>query len=119
MPYLPDDRPESCTARILSGTGVGYGLGTVLGAITANWSDLPMVLRDKPWPALVRTGKQLLPCRPATIVGLTQGSLLSELTTGHRACGCQLHVQLDSNALQVIGPSCLDCQILKAAFVVC
>lgn len=59
MPPQPEDRPESCTSRILSGTGVGYGLGTVLGAITANWSDLPLVLRDKPWPALKRTGEVL------------------------------------------------------------
>ena len=56
MPASADDRPEGCVWRVLSGAGVGYGLGTVLGAITANWSDTPKVLRDRPWPALKATG---------------------------------------------------------------
>jgi hypothetical protein len=30
-----------------------------MGAVTSNWGDIPVVLRDKPWPALVRTGSQM------------------------------------------------------------
>lgn len=27
-----------------------------MGAVASNWGDVPVVLRDKPWPTLVRTG---------------------------------------------------------------
>lgn len=62
MPVVPEERPEGCVWRVLSGAGVGYGLGTVLGAISANWSDLPAVIRDQPWPALKRTGSLCSSC---------------------------------------------------------
>lgn len=38
------------------GLGAGFVGGSFLGAVTASWSDVPVVLRDKPWPTLVRTG---------------------------------------------------------------
>ncbi|KAK9792753.1 hypothetical protein WJX73_007302 [Symbiochloris irregularis] len=50
------DESGDYVSRVLTGTGVGYGLGAVLGAVTANWSDVPKILRDKPWPALKATG---------------------------------------------------------------
>ena len=58
MQQLPEDQPEkSAVWRIFSGTASGYGMGTILGAITANWSDVPTVLRNKQWAALKRTGE--------------------------------------------------------------
>ena len=35
------------------------GAGNITGALAANWGDIPVVLRNKPWPALQRTGDQL------------------------------------------------------------
>lgn len=35
------------------------GAGALLGAVASNWGDIDVVLRDKPWPALVRTGSQM------------------------------------------------------------
>lgn len=33
--------------------------GNITGALAANWGDIPVVLRNKPWPALQRTGDHL------------------------------------------------------------
>ena len=36
-----------------------------MGAVTANWSNVPPVLRDRPWPALKYTGETIQKsCRP-------------------------------------------------------
>lgn len=53
---MSSDRSEDCPTRMATGLGTGFVLGSFLGAVTASWSDVPLVLRDKPWPALVRTG---------------------------------------------------------------
>lgn len=56
--------------RVTTGAGVGYGLGAVLGAVTANWSDVPKILRDKPWPALKATGALLLLMHSCTLASV-------------------------------------------------
>ena len=38
------------------GLVTGFAAGSLIGAVLSNWSDVPLVLRDKPWPALMRTG---------------------------------------------------------------
>lgn len=53
---LPVERPEDCLSRTLTAVGTGIVAGGVMGAVTANWSNVPPVLRDRPWPALKYTG---------------------------------------------------------------
>lgn len=53
---LPIDKPQDCMSRVLSGTTSSFVAGGIIGAITANWGDIPQVLQDKPLPALRRTG---------------------------------------------------------------
>jgi hypothetical protein len=50
------ERAQDCPSRIASGLGSGFVAGSLFGAVASNWGDVPVVLRDKPWPALVRTG---------------------------------------------------------------
>jgi mitochondrial import inner membrane translocase subunit TIM22 len=54
------ERPEDCPTRIGLGLGSGFIVGGFFGAVASNWGDVPMVLRDKPWPALVRTGSVMV-----------------------------------------------------------
>lgn len=54
---LPLDKPEDCMSRVISGTTSSFIAGGIIGALTANWGDIPQVLQDKPLPALKRTGK--------------------------------------------------------------
>ncbi|KAL4428487.1 hypothetical protein ABPG75_002576 [Micractinium tetrahymenae] len=54
-----EERSESWPGRIGAGVGVGFAAGALLGAVASNWGDVDVVLRDKPWPALVRTGSQM------------------------------------------------------------
>ncbi|CAK0786578.1 hypothetical protein CVIRNUC_009792 [Coccomyxa viridis] len=54
---LPVDRPEDCISRTLTAVGTGLVAGGIMGAVTANWSNVPPVLRDRPWPALKYTGQ--------------------------------------------------------------
>lgn len=51
------ERPDTFGFRVGTAVGSGYVAGSIMGAVTANWGDIPVVLRDKPWPALVRTGR--------------------------------------------------------------
>ena len=53
---LPVERPEDCLSRTLTAVGTGLVAGGIMGAVTANWSNVPPVLRDRPWPALKYTG---------------------------------------------------------------
>lgn len=53
------ERPEDCPTRIAFATGGGFVVGSLFGAVASNWGDIPKVIRDKPWPALVRTGAQM------------------------------------------------------------
>lgn len=50
------ERPEDCPSRIGLAAGGGFVAGSLFGAVASNWGDIPVVIRDKPWPALVRTG---------------------------------------------------------------
>lgn len=47
---------QSIPTRAAEGLLSGFLAGSFMGAVTANWSTLPVVLKDKPWPALARTG---------------------------------------------------------------
>lgn len=42
------------------GAGSGFIAGSLMGAVSSNWGDVPVVLRDKPWPALARTGSVMM-----------------------------------------------------------
>ena len=53
---LPLDKPQDCMSRVISGTISSLVAGGMIGALTANWGDIPQVLQDKPLPALKRTG---------------------------------------------------------------
>lgn len=53
---LPIEKPQDCLSRVLSGTISSFVAGGIIGALTANWGDVPQVLQDKPLPALKRTG---------------------------------------------------------------
>lgn len=54
---LPDDSKESWVQSVGISTLTGYGFGAIVGSLHASWSDVPAVLRDRPWPALKRTGQ--------------------------------------------------------------
>ena len=54
---LPIEKPQDCMSRVISGTTSSFVAGGIIGALTANWGDIPQVLQDKPLPALKRTGK--------------------------------------------------------------
>lgn len=50
------ERPEDCPTRVAIGLGSGFAAGALGGAVVSNWGDVPAVVRNRPWPALVRTG---------------------------------------------------------------
>ena len=71
-----DDRPEDCATRISLGLGTGFFLGNILGAIASTWDDVPLVLKNKPWPALVRTGSVMMNYGTSLgLVGLTYSTV--------------------------------------------
>lgn len=47
-------------SRTINGTVSSFVAGNITGALAANWGDIPVVLRNKPWPALQRTGRIML-----------------------------------------------------------
>jgi hypothetical protein len=53
---MADERPQDCPTRMATGLGAGFAAGSLFGAVASNWGDVPVVLRNKPLPALVRTG---------------------------------------------------------------
>lgn len=53
---LPVEKPEACSTRIGMGVLSGAAAGTFLGAVASNWGDIPLVLKNRPLPALLRTG---------------------------------------------------------------
>lgn len=59
---LPLEKPQDCMSRVVSGTTSSLVAGGIIGALTANWGDIPQVLQDKPLPALKRTGMALHIC---------------------------------------------------------
>ena len=59
---LPLEKPQDCMSRVVSGTTSSFIAGGIIGALTANWGDIPQVLQDKPLPALKRTGDQAQLC---------------------------------------------------------
>ena len=52
------ERADDCVSRMIAGATSGFAAGAIGGAVTANWSEVPLVLRNKAWPALQRTGQQ-------------------------------------------------------------
>ncbi len=54
---LPDDSKEPWLQTVGVSTLSGYAFGSIIGSLHASWSDVPVVLRDRPWPALQRTGQ--------------------------------------------------------------
>eukprot|EP00890_Picochlorum_soloecismus_P005168 jgi/Picsp_1/5652/NSC_03011-R1_tim17 domain-containing protein len=52
----PDMEDSGCLYEAAKGLVTGFAAGSLFGAVFSNWSDVPVVLRDKPWPALMRTG---------------------------------------------------------------
>lgn len=63
----PSERADDCISRIIAGAGSGLAAGAIMGAITANWSEVPLVLRNQPWPALKRTGEQFKNHAPSCV----------------------------------------------------
>ncbi|KAK9815230.1 hypothetical protein WJX72_000376 [[Myrmecia] bisecta] len=54
---MADDRPDDCMFRVASGAASSALAGTIVGAVLANWGNIPRVLANQPWPALKRTGR--------------------------------------------------------------
>ena len=57
---MATERADDCVSRMIAGAASGFAAGAIGGAITANWSEVPLVLRNKAWPALQRTGDRAL-----------------------------------------------------------
>ncbi len=55
-----DGPPDDCVGRIVNAGAMGFAAGAIGGAVTANWGDIPVVLRNQAYPALKRTGESLL-----------------------------------------------------------
>jgi len=72
---LPIEKPQDCMSRVISGTTSSFIAGGIIGALTANWGDIPQVLQDKPLPALKRTGMLYV----------------SDDSSNHLLCAIQLH----------------------------
>ena len=72
------ERADDCVSRMIAGGVSGLAAGAIGGAITANWSETPLVLRNKAWPALKRTGER---CVITTLTMLTaaRSDLISSL----------------------------------------
>lgn len=54
---LKQERPDTFAFRAGSALVSGYVAGAFMGGAQANWSDVPLVLRNKSLPALLRTGR--------------------------------------------------------------
>lgn len=54
------ERQTDCLSRTINGTAAGGVFGAILGAVTANWSDVPKVIRNKSWPAFKQTGQSVV-----------------------------------------------------------
>ena len=57
---MTEERTQDCPTRMAIGFGSGFLAGNLFGGIASNWSDVPQVLRNKPWPALARTGSVMM-----------------------------------------------------------
>ena len=76
---LPVERPDDCTSRTIAAVGTGLVAGAIVGAVTANWGNVPPVLADRPWPALKHTGAPLSPASIGTPQGMSsKGSVLAD-----------------------------------------
>ena len=76
-----DERAQDCPTRMALGLGSGFVAGNLFGAISANWGDVPLVLRNKPLPALARTGSVMLQHGTALgLVGLAYSTVDVSLT---------------------------------------
>jgi hypothetical protein len=84
---MATERADDCVSRMIAGGTSGFAAGAIGGAITTNWSEVPLVLRNKAWPALQRTGERslgdALVC--STVVAwLAQGLAVLGNTAVHR-----------------------------------
>ena len=57
-----------------------------MGAVTANWGNVPPVLADRPWPALKHTGT----CLPSAFVNLLSTNVRKERTAGEQLINCMV-----------------------------
>lgn len=95
------ERPEDCPTRIAAGLGSGFIAGGLLGAISSNWSDVPVVLRDKPWPALVRTGNVMLQYGTTLgLVGLAYSTVEVSATASARLLLLGVDIECDLESLK-------------------
>ena len=93
---LPVERPDDCTSRTIAAVGTGLVAGAIVGAVTANWGNVPPVLADRPWPALKHTGALLGSCfnRDLRAGDESRGSVLADRPwpalkhSGAPACSC-------------------------------
>lgn len=60
--------------------------GALMGAVTSNWGDIPVVLKDKPWPALARTGSQM--AQYGSTLALVGGTFAAVDVSARRRGGC-------------------------------
>ena len=57
---MDEERAQDCPSRIAMGLGSGFLAGNLFGGIASNWGDVPVVLRNKPLPALARTASVMM-----------------------------------------------------------
>ena len=82
---FPSERPEDCPSRIGLAAGGGFVAGSLFGAVASNWGDIPVVLRDKPWPALVRTGS-VMAQYGSTLALVGAAFAAADVRRGRRPC---------------------------------
>eukprot|EP00976_Prorocentrum_cordatum_P073279 1181022-Prorocentrum_minimum.AAC.5 len=51
------ERPDSCAFKTLTAAGSSFGVGSVFGAVSATWNDVPKVLKGRAFPALMATSR--------------------------------------------------------------
>ena len=57
---MEDGKAQDCPTRMALGLGSGFVAGNFFGAVASNWGEVPVVIRNKPLPALARTGSVML-----------------------------------------------------------
>ncbi|EFN55413.1 expressed protein [Chlorella variabilis] len=79
-----EERSDAWPTRVGTAVGVGFAAGALFGAVASNWGDIPVVLRDKPWPALVRTGVQM--AQHGSTLALVGGTFAAVDVSPQRPC---------------------------------
>mmetsp|Transcript_4866 Transcript_4866/g.8415 ORF Transcript_4866/g.8415 Transcript_4866/m.8415 type:complete len:158 (+) Transcript_4866:179-652(+) len=52
-----DARPDSCAFKTMSATMSSFGAGAIFGAVSATWNDVPKVMKNRAFPALMSTSR--------------------------------------------------------------